>query len=1493
MEKVMGAVGGVFLAVWNVFFQVVLPKLSKVRFIVAAMMVLLSSLLGSNVTYAMTSPSESPATPWYIAAGSYLGIPQDCLDETSQARAQFYSDPNSAVAAFAGALDEQYSLGWSENNLWGTGQGLAYIYFIGSDGSPCNLDIVVSYDGHNFGQVCPDGSYVEGGQSCSGSGPIPAEPGQSLGSGCGCSGQNIPGAVSVGEPIDIGTGNVSDKVNDYATSGANVLDFSRYYNSRALSPTSAVSLGSNWRTTYDRYLDIVSSTSIVAERASGQFLNFTLNNGIWTSDSDIDYTLTQAGSTWILTDNNDNVETYIANGANEAFLSAVKTRSGYTQTLTYNTTSQLVSVTDSFSRKLVLTYTGTLLNTVTTPSGLVITYNYDSSGLNPGVNDRLASVSYSTSPVTSQSYSYTQNFDLTNITDENGNTYASWTYDTAGRGLTTQLGSGANLYTIAYDDSTGNRTVTNPLGQQEVYKFTTLQGVPKVTEIDRAATSTVAAASETFTYDSNGYMAGETDWNGNVTHYTNDVHGQPTSITEAYGTPQARTTTISYNSTFVHLPSQITAPGKTTTFTYDSKGNLLTQTDTDTTGGPTNGQTRTWKYTYDSLGHLLTVKDPAHNGSKENPAYIYTYTGDNIATITDALGHVSHITSYNNSGLPLSMTDPNGVVTTFTYDARQRLLTRTVQASSGNATTTFAYDAAGNITTLTLPDSSSLSYTYDTAHRVTSVKDNLNGTIAYTLDANGDITQQHISAGSTLAQTQSAVFDSLGQTLQQMGISGQTSSFTYDADGNVLTSTNPLGNTLTQTFDPLNRLVNSIDPLNKTTTYAYDAQDNVTSVTDPRGLTTTYTYDGFGEVLSESSPDQGTTKYTYDKNGNLISTVDARGVTTKRTYDALNRVTALTHPDGLEPISYSYDTGSFGIGRLSGFTDESGSTAYTYNERGDILTETQVIGGVSSTTSYAYNLADRIMSITYPSGHSITYTRDNAGNITSVALSGISSATLANNITYEPFGPVSGFTYGNGLTTTLTYDQDYRLTGIKTSGSNVNVQDLSFAYDNANDITSITDGLDATQDQSFTYDADQRLLSAVGVYGTDSYTYDADGNRLTSSEGGVTSTYTYPTTSNQLATVVRGSKTRKLSYNAAGDITSDNRATSPNAKYTYNKLNQLETVAITGGATTTYIYNALGERTSQAITGGATTNYVYDLQGHLIAETDQTGALLREYVYLGDTPLAQIEGNGTIYYVHTDQSGTPQKMTDAGQHIVWDRTQQPFGQSVSITGTAVDNIRFPGQYADGENGLNYNGNRYYDPTLGRYTQADPTGLNGGINLYAYVAGNPVTGVDPWGLTGEWDCAKLGNCSNLSSPNITTSSFLNTLLFASMLIPGEGEVVVGAKICEEAVPSILARVIPVGTPEVTLSLPTNADVFVTAAEDIAGLNAAQIAERLTIPQSETGFKVFEFTTPSEGLATPVFRTDPGFIQGGSTAGGAREFIIPNGPIPPNATMRIVQ
>ncbi|WP_165926627.1 polymorphic toxin type 10 domain-containing protein [Acetobacter fabarum] len=107
-----------------------------------------------------------------------------------------------------------------------------------------------------------------------------------------------------------------------------------------------------------------------------------------------------------------------------------------------------------------------------------------------------------------------------------------------------------------------------------------------------------------------------------------------------------------------------------------------------------------------------------------------------------------------------------------------------------------------------------------------------------------------------------------------------------------------------------------------------------------------------------------------------------------------------------------------------------------------------------------------------------------------------------------------------------------------------------------------------------------------------------------------------------------------------------------------------------------------------------------------------------------------------------------------------------------------------------------------------------------------------------------------------------------------------------------IPSTLTRVIPNGIPATTLGAPSAADVFVTTPEAIEGLDAAGIAQRLTIPESPTGYQVFQFPTPESGLSSPVFRGNPGFVGGGYTAGGAPEFVISNGPIPAGATVTTV-
>jgi YD repeat-containing protein len=330
---------------------------------------------------------------------------------------------------------------------------------------------------------------------------------------------------------------------------------------------------------------------------------FSLNGSAWTTDSDVDITLSNSGSTWTLTDTDDTVETYTTTGAgNEALLNSIKMRNGYTQTLAYNSSNQLVTVTDSYNRTLGFAYSTGLLQRLTTLDNTTITYGYNANN----ANNILASMAYPLDQGGS-TYQYVYNphlsAALTGVIDRYDEQNNTWSYDQYARGLRNQLGTGsnANITTVAYNDSTGQRMVTNALSVQDTYLYATLQNIPKVTQINRAASLNTAAATRTFSYDGNGFLASQTDWNGNQTTYANDIHGDPLTINEAVGSPVMRSTTITYDGHFVHLPATIATAGLTVSYTYDGSGNPLTKTltDTTTTTSPysTNGQTRTWIYT--------------------------------------------------------------------------------------------------------------------------------------------------------------------------------------------------------------------------------------------------------------------------------------------------------------------------------------------------------------------------------------------------------------------------------------------------------------------------------------------------------------------------------------------------------------------------------------------------------------------------------------------------------------------------------------------------------------------------------------------------------------------------------------------------------------------------------------------------------------------------------------------------------------------------------
>lgn len=148
--------------------------------------------------------------------------------------------------------------------------------------------------------------------------------------------------------------------------------------------------------------------------------------------------------------------------------------------------------------------------------------------------------------------------------------------------------------------------------------------------------------------------------------------------------------------------------------------------------------------------------------------------------------------------------------------------------------------------------------------------------------------------------------------------------------------------------------------------------------------------------------------------------------------------------------------------------------------------------------------------------------------------------------------------------------------------------------------------------------------------------------------------------------------------------------------------------------------------------------YHYNLDGLLISETTSGGATIREYVYIDGQPLALLE-NGQVYYYHLNHLGTPQKLSDANQQVVWQGDYQPFGRANVVVNSVANNIRFPGQYFDLETEHYYNYYRDYDTTIGRYLSSDPIGLAGGMNTYGYVFANPPKYADPFGLKPSRSC----------------------------------------------------------------------------------------------------------------------------------------------------------
>jgi RHS repeat-associated protein len=644
----------------------------------------------------------------------------------------------------------------------------------------------------------------------------------------------------------------------------------------------------------------------------------------------------------------------------------------------------------------------------------------------------------------------------------------------------------------------------------------------------------------------------------------------------------------------------------------------------------------------------------------------------------------------------------------------------------------YAYDIDGHLQTVTRADGATVTYDYDAAGRLESIRDELHA------DAN--------------------------------------TKYTYDPAGRIATIEQKLSGGWIETI------------------HQYDIHGNRTSISDPEGNVTQYSYDDFGETLTEQSPVTGLTRRAYDAAGNLTSTTDANSITTTRKYDALNRVVAQrsSASSGAAPadenngrpgetqapatqastesVTWTYDDatpGRFAIGRLSSTIDFAGRTVYEYERRGLLTQEVRTFSGCLNrretlncaaywanrtyTTGYGYDQDGNRSSVRYPSSlTNVTYTFDYAGRPLS-ASSAVSSAK------YLPYGPLKELTFANGMVQAIEHDARYRIftNGLKSGASTI--AGYVYHHDAAGNITGIDDATNANYNRSLGYDGLHRLTTATtgsALWQTGGFSWDEMGNLVSSSIGSENQTFAYHGTTARVASVTTNGVTTGVAHDAAGNERSFI------ATRTYSPRNLLQEVSRpASGGGTDRVFHSYDGRGVRVITGDQPANtgqlsrryffYTPELRylGVTFDDTDAQGVAQKDLrhavIWFGERPVAQVQYGGTVRYTFTDHIATPILQTDGAGNVVWRAEYEPFGDiHVLRAGQATDQpLRFAGQdvaiHWEGSE-ERYNIFRWYRSGWGRYTQADPIGMRGGLNLYRYAGANPLSNIDPLGLV-QWSC----------------------------------------------------------------------------------------------------------------------------------------------------------
>ena len=741
----------------------------------------------------------------------------------------------------------------------------------------------------------------------------------------------------------------------------------------------------------------------------------------------------------------------------------------------------------------------------------------------------------------------------------------------------------------------------------------------------------------------------------------------------------ATTLLISLSNSLLLMPVMAQAAPPVTNLEYDANGNLTKATD---------GLNHATTQQYDTLDRLIQQSQP------------------HPTTAGAQLGNTN--SQYNAVDAVTNVTDPRSLSTSYTKNAFGDVLTL---ASPDTGSTTNTYDSAGNLKTRTDAVGRIVTYTYDAANRVKTITHKPNATGA----SDENITYNY-DAGT----------NGKGQLTSMTDLSGATT-WTYNIKGQATRKQQITGNLafdLQTSYDSAGRLSRQVYPSGRYIDYGYNTNGQVNQLS----------VDG---VIMLSA-------IQYHPIGTLKGWTWANGQPYSRSIDLDGRTASYRVGDKIQVITY----------------DNAGRITQTY--RALPATPTTPIAGTTST--YNYDNVDRLTSQVNASSNT-GYQYDLNGNRTSLIVGAnsypYSIATTSNRLNSEAGPTARTYTYntdgsisGNGQDT-YTYYNSGRLKQVTRAAANI----YALRYNGLGQFVHKTNN-----NQYYLYDHSQHLVGEYDSNGNNlqetiwlgdtpvltlrasAQDRTADNNSTVATNlATLTGTWTAATTlkgyygANYHSHAATATTTDKITYTITPTATQSFKVYARWVAQATNATNATYTVAPnTAGSTPTVI-------TVNQQQNGGTWNYLGSFNLNTANNLTVTlsgqgnGIITADAVRIVPNTTAQTQANA--YNIYTDHLNTPREIRNNANQQRWTwypEQAEAFGanppnENPATLGIFTYNLRFPGQLYDPTSQLSYNYYRDYNPRTGRYIESDPIGLQGGINTYAYVNGNPLWWTDPRGL----------------------------------------------------------------------------------------------------------------------------------------------------------------